>query len=108
MRHADEVPRHAFRRGKSLTPRTDPRIEGRRFVLEDIEIGAGEPTFLNRREKSSLVYGVPATDVDDHALFRQTADKPRVEKVVCIRIRWQRNYEPVGAAKKRARNFFGC
>ena len=30
-----------------------------------------------------LVHGIPAADIDDHALLRQAADKPRVEEVVC-------------------------
>ena len=52
-------------------------------MLEDVEIGAGKPAFLDCREKSILVYGIPASDIDDHALLRQSANEPRVEKVVC-------------------------
>ena len=75
-------------------------------MLKDVEIGAGKPSFLDRREKRILVHGVPTADIDDNALLRQAANEPRVEEVVGIRIRWQCKYEPVRPAVQPG--FFDC
>ena len=45
MRHPDEVPRHVPRRSEPLAARADPRVEGGRLVLEDVEIRASETAF---------------------------------------------------------------
>ena len=88
MRHAHEVPWHAFRRGKPLAARADFWVEGSRLLLVDVEIGAGEPPFLDCRKKCILIHGVPAADVDDNAFLRQAADKPSVKKVVGSGVGW--------------------
>ena len=47
-------------------------------------------------------------DIDDNALLREAADKPRVEEVVGPRVGRQREDKPVGAPKKWAGDFFSC
>ena len=100
------------RGGKSLASLANLRVEYSRLVLENVEIGAGKTTFPDRRKESILVHGVPATDVDDHALLRQAANEPRIEEIIRAGVGGKREDKPVGAPKQWAERFFlsdvGC
>lgn len=69
-------------------------------MLEDVEIGAGKPSFLDCCKERLLVNGVPATDIDDHALLRQAANEPRIEEIIRAGVGGKREDKPVGTAEQ--------
>ena len=72
-------------------------------MLEDVKIGACEPSFLDCREKRLLVHRVAAPDVDDDALLRKASDKPRIEKIIRAGVGGKREDKPVGTPEERPR-----